>query len=148
MVVWVTSGLWTRRVFGDGIPYPGDGRPISIVTTVVLIGFIVAVSSLSFLGESLLSKYEKRRKRRIMRGGRPAKARVISIGESGEDGTISINGQPYLRLVLELNDVRGKPYIVDIDTVISKETIPMYQPGATVNVMVDKDDPKKVIIVP
>ncbi|MCP4229468.1 MAG: hypothetical protein GY771_04895 [bacterium] len=71
---------------------------------------------------------------------------MLSIGETSEGANIKINGQPYLRLVLELDDVRGKPYVVDMDTLIPVEAIPQYQPGETINVIVDKDDPKKVVI--
>ena len=148
IVIWVTSDFWTPRVFGGEVPYPGDGRPISTVITITLVALVVGVSFLSFLAEYTLSAYDRRRKKKLLRTGHPAKAKVISISENSEGGTIKIDGKPLLCLVLDVDNGRGKRYTVTLDTLIPVEDIPRYQPGTLVDVRIDKDNPKNIVIVP
>ena len=148
MVIWVTSGLWSPDFFGGAAPYPGDGRPISNVITYSLVGLIIAVQTLALVIAGLIALAEKREKQRIISEGRSAKATVISIGENNDGANIKINGRPYLGLVLEVDDGNRVPYIVSLDTLIPTEAIPRYQPGALVDVKIDKDNPKNIIIVP
>jgi len=147
IVIWVTSGLWTRDVLGGEFPYPGDGRLISTVITFSLVGLIIGVHLLSFLVSVSISASKKREKQRILREGLPATAKVVSIGKNSDGANIKINGQPYLGLTLEIDDGSRELYIVNLDTIIPIEAIPQYQPGATIDVVVDCDDPKKVVIV-
>jgi hypothetical protein len=148
MVIWVTSGLWSPDFFGGAAPYPGDGRPISTAITITFVVLVVGVSFVSFLAEYTLSAYEKRRKQKLLRTGRSAKAKVISIRENSDGGSIKINGKPLLCLVLDVDNGRGKQYIVKLDTIIPEEDIRRYQPGALVDVKIDKDNPKNIVIVP
>jgi hypothetical protein len=86
-------------------------------------------------------------RRRILRTGRPAAATVKRIGESSQGGVITVNDQPYLNLVLEVNDGVHPPYEVSFDTIIPRYAVPQFQPGAVIPVKVDPNDPDQVAIV-
>lgn len=86
-------------------------------------------------------------RRRILRTGRPATAVVKRIGESSQGGVITVNDQPYLNLVLEVDDGVRTPYEVSFDTIIPRYAVPQFQPGAVIPVKVDPNDPEKVAIV-
>lgn len=85
--------------------------------------------------------------KRILKYGRPAMATVKSIGESSQGGVITVNDQPYLNLLLEVNDGTRAPYEVSLDTIIPRAVVPQFQPGAVIAVKVDPNDPRKVAIV-
>lgn len=86
-------------------------------------------------------------KRRILRTGRPATAVVKRIGESSQGGVITVNDQPFLNLVLYVDDGVRTPYEISLDTIIPRYALPRFQPGAVIPVKVDPNDPEKVAIV-
>lgn len=85
--------------------------------------------------------------RRILRKGRPATAVVKRIGESSQGGVITVNDQPYLNLVLEVNDGARTPYEVSFDTIIPRYAVPQFQPGAIIPIKIDPNDPEQIAIV-
>jgi hypothetical protein len=86
-------------------------------------------------------------RRRILRTGRPATAVVKRIGESSQGGVITVNDQPYLNLVLEVNDGARTPYEVSFDTIIPRYAVPQFQPGALIPIKIDPNDPEQIAIV-
>jgi hypothetical protein len=86
-------------------------------------------------------------RRRILRTGRPATAVVKHIGESSQGGVITVNDQPYLNLVLEVDDGVRTPYELSMDTIIPRYAVPRFQPGAVIPIKVDPEDPEKIAIV-
>lgn len=97
--------------------------------------------TVSFMGAS-------RRSREIQSGGRSATATVLSLGEISPGRSVSVGGQPYLRLVLRVNDQTRPPYDVTVDTIIAHHQLAQFQPGAMIAVMVDPVDPQAVVIAP
>ena len=97
--------------------------------------------TVSFMGAS-------RRSKEIQSSGRSATATVLSIGEISPGRSVSVGGQPYLRLVLRVDDQTRPPYDVTVDTIIAHYQLAQFQPGAMFAVMVDPDDPQAVVIAP
>lgn len=95
--------------------------------------------TVSFMGAT-------KRSREIQSSGRSATATVLSIGEISPGRSVSVGGQPYLRLVLRVDDQIRPPYDVTVDTIIAHYQLAQFQPGAMVAVMVDPDDPQAVVI--
>ena len=77
--------------------------------------------------------------------GRKAEAVVLEIGESSL-GAATLNEQPYVNLKLEIHDQARKPYIVSIESIIPRLSIPSFQPGCRIPVLIDPNDPDKVVI--
>ena len=89
-----------------------------------------------------------RRSREIQSSGRPATATVLSIGETSPGRSVTVGGQPYLRLILRIDDQARPRYDVTVDTIISHFQLAQFQPGAMFAVMVDAGDPQAVVIAP
>jgi hypothetical protein len=97
--------------------------------------------TISFMGAT-------RRSREIQSTGRSATATVLSIGEISPGRSVTVSGQPYLRLILRIDDQAQPPYDVTVDTIISHFQLAQFQPGAMFAVMVDPVDPQAVVIAP
>jgi hypothetical protein len=97
--------------------------------------------TVSFMGSG-------RRAKQILMNGRPATATVVSIGECNPSRSITINGQPFLRLILRIDDHTQAPYEVSVDTIIAHYQLAQFQPGAVFGVRVDLADPQAVVLAP
>lgn len=80
----------------------------------------------------------------IKRRGRLAEATVVSLDENSEGGTVLVNEQPYLNLLLEVREEGAEPYFASVDTVIPEYALPQFQPGAKVEVLIHPHDPQKI----
>ena len=111
----------------------------TILTIFVVFGKTFISPMVSFFGGSPTT-------RRILREGRSADAVIKGIGESSQGGVITVNDQPYLNLQLEVHDSYQAPYITSVDTIIPRTALPQFQPGATLPIKIDPNDPMKVAI--
>jgi len=84
--------------------------------------------------------------RRIRASGRPARATIIAVGENAGGGVVTVNDQPYLNLVLRVEDGMRAAYETSVDAIIPRTAVPQFQPGAVVPVKVDPKDPKRVVL--
>jgi len=117
--------------------------PLAIAFTVGLILF----STFKSFAKPMAAAFGWGKETRMMKKhGRPATATILSIGENSGGGTVTINDQPYLNLQLEVHDGNLQPYVVSVDTVISRSAIPQFQPGATVPILIHPENPDKVVI--
>ena len=80
--------------------------------------------------------------RRIVLDGKPATARVVSIGTKGG----SFNDHPYVDLELEVELDDRPPWRASVHALISQLAIPRIQPECRIAVHVDPDDPGKVVV--
>jgi hypothetical protein len=76
---------------------------------------------------------------------RKAEATILEIGES-ELGTTTINDQPYVRLKLEIHDAGRKPYIITTDSIVPRLSVPSFQPGYKIPILIDPENPENVLI--
>lgn len=147
MVIWMTTPIWVPAIFGNkAITLESAGFLPGLITAVCVI-LIVVLSLLPFIGPMFSFFGGSGETKRILREGRPATGKIISIGESSQGGTITVNDNPYLGISMEVNDGFRTPYVVSVDTIVPRYAIPQYQPGAVLNLMVDKEDNEKVAII-
>ena len=78
--------------------------------------------------------------------GRSAIATIVSIGENSGGGTMTINDQPVLNLVMSIDDDYNPPYETSMDTLIPRSRIPQFQPGAMFRVKVNSEDKLLVVL--
>jgi len=73
--------------------------------------------------------------RAVLANGRPAKATIKEIADTGT----TINNNPLVRLVLEVQPPDSPPFQAQTERVIPRLQIPQIQPGAIVHVMYDPE---------
>ena len=87
----------------------------------------------------LFPEYEQDQLRKT---GLPAKGTIMSIDDTGN----RYNDQPQVNVHLRV-EPEGKPkYETDVTMIISPVYLPQFQPGKTVDVKYDPQDPSKVAI--
>ena len=110
----------------------------------ILIMVLVPIGITLFAFKGLFKHLAGGRDRnRILKTGRPAKAKIIELGESGR-GIVTINDQPFVKLKLEVYDGNKAPYQVEIKTVIARLDVPKFQPGTELAIKIDPQDPNKI----
>ena len=81
--------------------------------------------------------------RRIQEAGTPATARILKIWDTG----ITVNDDPVIGLEVEIAREDGSAYTATIPkSLISRLDVPQFQPGMSVGVRIDPQDPAKVAI--
>ena len=79
----------------------------------------------------------------ILQNGIPAKAKIISIQQTG----VMFNYQPQAALQLEVYPPGGDPYTVQTKAIIPMVNIPQFQPGTEVPVKIHPSDPSQVALL-
>ena len=87
------------------------------------------------------------KRKEILAKGRPAKAKIVNLGESGK-GTVTVNNQPFVTMTLEVIDGDKPPYKVKLQTIVSRLALPQFQPGAIVPIKIDLNDSNNIVIDP
>ncbi len=75
--------------------------------------------------------------------GEPAKARVLSIQQTGT----FVNENPMVHMTLEIQREGQKPYEATIETIVELVAIPRVQPGCELSVRVDVKNPSTIALV-
>ena len=74
--------------------------------------------------------------------GQSAQATIVSLSESGP----YVNNRPTITMVLEVEPPGGRSYPAQARQVVGRLIIGRLQPGATIPVRVDQDDPSTVTV--
>jgi len=85
------------------------------------------------------------KRKEILAKGRPAKAKIVNLGESGK-GIVTVNNQPFVTMTLEVMDGDKPPYKVKLQTIVSRLALPQFQPGAIIPIKIDLKDPNNIVI--
>jgi len=104
--------------------------------------YLVAAVLLVYGGGSMI--WDSVRSQRLRAHGLPAKATVVSI----TDTRSRVNGNPVVDLELTVVPSTGAAYSTSLRSAISPVDLPRYQPGMSVDVLVDRDDPRHVGLAP
>jgi hypothetical protein len=81
--------------------------------------------------------------RRLQEAGVPANARILEIWDTG----ITVNDDPVIGMRVEIDRPDGTAYPATIPkSLISRLDVPRFQPGATVSVRIDPQDPAIVAL--
>jgi hypothetical protein len=137
VLIWLIVGfpLMHLDVIGD----------VAFHLTVLLLAGLAVVSVLS--GSTLLIIRAFRASgtdRELERRGLPATGVVREIGEIG--GTMTVNDNPVLRLVLEVHHARPEPYTVELETLIPRYALPMVQPERNLPLLVHPENRERLAI--
>ena len=125
-----------------------DTEESSPPLVIILIMILVPIGITFFAFKGLFKHFAGGKERkRILAIGRPARAKIISLGESGR-GVVTVNNQPFVSLKLEIYDGNKPPYQVEIKTIIARLDIPRFQPGVMLGVKIDPQNPQNVAIDP
>lgn len=111
----------------------------------VILYIMFGVMFLTGLLLSFLPQLSSRKKKRILKSGRPAKRIVKEIGDSSI-GKVKINEQPFVSLKVEVDDGVRTPYIVNLETVIPRLSLPAFQAGKEISLKVVTKDNENVAI--
>ncbi len=109
----------------------------------ILVGFIVLIAGVGievtvfriFLGPNV-------RQKRLLANGLAAKAKIIDISDTG----VTVNQNPMVKFLLEVQPADGKPFQVTVKSIISRLDVPQFQPGVEVPVVYNPKNPKEVAI--
>ncbi len=107
----------------------------------------IAVAMLAVFGTMgfILNKFlwePRANMRRLLTAGIPGKAKILEVHETN----IAVNNNPQLKLVIELKNSSGQAYTTTCKTIVSGITPINFQPGKEVNVKIDPENEKNVII--
>jgi hypothetical protein len=118
----------------------------STVLIVVLVCGSILVTTVITVGITWLAIYLIRKamgpNRSILQNGIPAKARILSVQQTG----VMVNYQPQVAFQLEVTPPGGAPYQAQAKAVIPIVNIPQFQPGVEVPVKIHPTDPTQVVL--
>jgi hypothetical protein len=145
VIIWQTSPGWGPALLGEATYY-------RIMSTYVFQVVAIAstagmfITGMGFILMPVFGIFKGMSDRAKLRAvGVPGQAIVRSIGESGA-GTVTVNDQPLLSLTLEVNDGYGTPYLVSFETIVPRYAVPQVQPGDTIPIKIDPNDPQRVAV--
>ncbi len=137
-VSWILFGLmWIP--FGGifigliGMPegnYAWIELPLITRTSIILTALLGGLSMLLMIAIPLFSGL---RNREVRGEGLPAQAKILNIWDTGT----TINQNPVVGLLLEVQPPGGSPFQAETEQLISRLRIPMIQPGMEVAVRYD-----------
>jgi hypothetical protein len=78
----------------------------------------------------------------LLKTGEPAQARVLRLWDTG----VTLNDSPQVGLLLEVQRQNYPAYHVETKTFVSRLQTSQFQPGAMLNVRVDRADPNKIAV--
>ena len=133
LAMWIPFG--TSFIGMIGMPageYAWSELPALTRYSLVIGGALAAASTLLLIGAPMVSAISGRS---LMRTGQPAKAKVVSLTDTGT----TINNNPVVRLVLEVQPPTGSPFEAETEKLISRLDVPNIQPGAVLDVRYDPE---------
>jgi hypothetical protein len=102
-------------------------------------GLLCAASTLLLVGAPMVSAL---RNRAVLEDGLPAQATIVEISDTGT----TINNDPVVRLLLEVQTPGGVPFRAETERLISRLDIPQFQPGTVVQVRYDPDSGEVAVV--
>jgi len=154
-VIWIVMLIAVVIITEEGSPlynYIGPGLTDLLFFIVMFIPFLAIAPFLIKVFGLILGLRSNgifggdKDSERILKEGLPGTATILRIGESSEGGIITINDQPYVNLVLSVDNGNNKPYEVSIDMLIPRTAVPQFQPGMKFPVRIDSKNPQKIVL--
>lgn len=126
----VTSSMDTQEVFGLMFG-------IGITILVIVLMFLVFRKPFKALWNP--------ERKTILAHGKPAQARILSIGHAREGSTTTINGRIYLKIELEVQDPVA-PYITSVEALLSDSESAFLFVGRVIPIKVHPENYLKVAV--
>jgi hypothetical protein len=129
--MWIPFGATFIGMIGmPSGEYTWAELPTLTRVSLVLGGVLAGASTLLLVGAPIVSGLSGRS---LLRSGEPATGKVLSLTDTGT----TINNNPVVRLVLEVQPVDGSSFQAETEKLISRLDIPNLQPGAVLQVRYD-----------
>ena len=136
-LIFIPGTLFWPLILGGILTH--DNRLIGIALALFLVTMIVAIAV-----KARSSSAEKAERLRIWTQGRPASAKVVTLGTKGG----GLNGHPKVDFELEVDLPGHLPYAANISALISMLAIPRVQPGCRIDVRVDPEEKTRLVVDP
>lgn len=91
-------------------------------------------------------KRQNQERDRLLREGIQASARVLNVQMGGMTMTVGVHRHLQLQIALEVHPQGRPPYQANLTTMVSELQIPQIQPGATLTVRHDPNNPMKLAL--
>ena len=140
--VLVTLGVGMLIFVGVGSGASMIGTGLCMIFALRFAPSFLGMDIAKELGEASAVVDELTAKAQLAQNGIPAQARIVSMRPTGA----MINYNPQVQASLEVQGPSG-PYLVHTLAVISQMYIPQFQPGATVMIRVNPQNPQDVAVV-
>lgn len=115
---------------------------VSLLITVIVIGGVFFTLYKVFGG----MKKANQERERLLREGIQATARITNVQMGGMTMTVGVHRHLQLRIGLEVQPQGRAPYQALLTTMVSELQIPQLQPGVTLTVRYDANDPMKLAL--
>ena len=135
LLVAASSAFWVLVIVG------AVRESDALIGVALGLGLVIAISAATVAVRR--SNARRTEDARILDQGARSPARVVSATSNG-----SLNNNPYVEFVLEVQPEGGEPYRVERRTLVSQMAVPRIQPGTVIDVYVDPGDPQSVVIEP
>ncbi len=116
-----------------------DVNDFSWIIPVAIVGLVFLILALVF-GRMFLGW---RVKQRVLQTGVPATATIVRVWDTGT----RINNNPRVGMLLQVQPATGPSFQAEIKETVSVVQMPMFQPGAQLDVKYDPAQPTNVAIV-
>lgn len=105
----------------------------------VVIALVLVPAAIAF-GPDLLHHWKNEK---LLDEGVPASATILGLEDTGN----RYNDNPEVVLTLEVKKQSGETYVAETRKILSAVDLMKYQPGTTVTVMIDPEDPSRVAVI-
>jgi len=136
-----------------GIIAGGIGAILTVIFTIITIGLsvlcpLVMTAGTLFFVYRLVSGMKKGQQVRneLLTTGVPAQANIEQVSMGGMVTTIGVRRSLQMTLVLTVQRAGEAPYRVSMTTMVPEMAMAALQPGSTVPVRVDAQDPNRLAI--
>ena len=116
-----------------------DINNLGWIVPVVIVGFTFVILAVVFGGMFL----RWRVKQRVLQTGVAATATIVRVWDTGT----RINDNPQVGMLLRVQPTTGAPFQAEVKETVSIVQMPMFQPGASLEVKYDPAQPTSVAIV-
>jgi len=114
------------------------------VLPIIIVSAIIPIVLVAVILGTLMKKQAATD--RLLKTGVPARGRILQLGTTG--GSVAVMGHRHLKLILtvEVQPQSGAPYVATFEQLISELQVPSVQPGATIELRVDPQNPMKMAL--
>ncbi len=118
--------------------------PVWLIPVVLIFTFVIlALVALVFVPTLIRLARNSRMTRQVMQTGVDATATIVQTRDTG----VRINNNPQVGLLLQVQPPGGVPFQAEVTKTVSIVQLPMFQPGAQVQVKYDPSDTSRVAVI-
>jgi hypothetical protein len=129
--------LQSQEIPGLGI---GTGTLTVIIIAAVVLITLVSLIPMIVIFKRVFGGIKKNNT--LLANGELGQAKILKIWDTGT----TLNDNPQIGMILEVHAANRSPYQVETKCFVSRLRIPQVQPGAIVNVKIDRQDTAQIAL--